>query len=78
MDWELIAKAINSIIDNFFAKRTQHMKDVSVQAIDNIDLVVDKVCNNMPKYASSFKNAVENMDQVFETPAEVQDEELPN
>tara|TARA_B100000131_G_scaffold259149_1_gene254594 strand:+ start:174 stop:410 length:237 start_codon:yes stop_codon:yes gene_type:complete len=78
MDWELIARCINSVIDNFFAKRTQHMKDVSVQAIDNIDLVVDKVCNNMPKYASSFKNAVENMDQVFETPAEVQDEELPN
>ena len=79
MDWELIARAINSIVDNFFKRRTEHMRDVSVQAIDNIDLVVDKVCDNIPKYAVSIKNAVENMDQVFETPApEVTDENLPN
>ena len=79
MDWELIARCINSIVDNFFKRRTEHMRDVSVQAIDNIDLVVEKVCDNMPKYASSFKNAVDNMDQVFDTPApEVTDENLPN
>lgn len=77
MDWELIARAINSIIDNFFAKRTQHMKDVSVQAIDNIDLVVEKVCTNMPKYAVALKESIDSID-IMDTPAEVQDEELPN
>ena len=77
MDWELIARCINSIVDNFFQRRTEHMRDVSLQALDNIDVVVEKVCTNAPKYAVMINETIEKIDAVS-TPAEVQDEELPN
>ena len=77
MDWELIAKAINSIIDNFFAKRTEHVQAISVQSINNIDLVVEKVCTNIPKYAEAIKDAVDNID-AMDKPVEVKNEDLPN
>ncbi len=78
MDWELIARAINSIIDNFFKRRTEHVREVSLQAMDNIDLVVEKVCDNAPKYVTMIQHTIEQIDAIDTKPAEVTDEDLPN
>ena len=78
MDWELIARCINSIVDNFFKRRTEHMRDVSLQAMDNIDVVVEKVCDNAPKYVTMIQRTMEQIDAIDTKPAEVSDEELPN
>jgi hypothetical protein len=64
MDWKLFAKAINSIIDNFFAQRTLHLRDTSKQAFDNIDLVVEKLCDNAPKYVTMISNTMEQIDAI--------------
>jgi hypothetical protein len=64
MDWKLFAKAINSIIDNFFAQRTLHVRDISKQAFDNIDLVVEKLCDNAPKYVTMISNTMEQIDAI--------------
>ena len=77
MDWELIARAINSIVDNFFKRRTEHVQAVSVQAIKNMDLFVEAACKNAPKYVTMISETMEQIDSI-QTPVEVTDEELPN
>jgi len=77
MDWELIAKCINLVVDNFFKRRTEHVQEVSVQALNNIDLVVEKVCDNAPKYVTMVQDTIKQID-AMDAPQEVTNEDLPN